>query len=252
MRSKAGDVGSSAFAQKFSSTVGENEHPVSQPHHAAHRSIGRNVGPILFEAAGRHRSEASRRLVWTLFADSDDRKRDFLWREDKSGRFYVLSRRAPEDRHSLFTVETKAFEPVLAPGDRLAFSLRANATVARPRGDTKRAGKRDDVVMAALKDVPKDARADRRKEIIQREGQAWLKRQGEAAGFDFKEGEVAVDSYEPVAIRNGPSGALRLSILEFDGMLTVGVPHRLLAKIASGFGRGKAFGLGLMLIKRSA
>ena len=109
------------------------------------------LAPILFDAAGRHRSEASRRLVWTLFADSEDRKRDFLWREDDAGRFYVLSSRPPEDRHHLFTVETKAFEPALTPGDKLVFSLRGNPTVARPRGDTKRAGKRDDVVMAALK-----------------------------------------------------------------------------------------------------
>ena len=49
------------------------------------------LAPILFDAAGRHRSEASRRLVWTLFADSEDRKRDFLWREDDARRFYVLS-----------------------------------------------------------------------------------------------------------------------------------------------------------------
>jgi CRISPR system Cascade subunit CasE len=210
------------------------------------------LAPVLFDAAGRHRSEASRRLVWTLFADSEDRRRDFLWREDKSGRFYVLSRRAPEDRHSLFTVETKAFEPVLAPGDRLAFSLRANATVARPRGDPKRGGKRDDVVMAALKDVPKEARADRRKEIIQQEGQAWLRRQGEAAGFEFDDSDVAVDGYEPLTIRGSAKDALRLSILEFEGTLTIRQPEMFLAKLASGFGRGKSFGFGLMLVRRSA
>jgi CRISPR system Cascade subunit CasE len=208
------------------------------------------LAPILFDAAGRHRSEASRRLVWTLFADSEDRKRDFLWREDAGGRFYVLSSRQPQDQHDLFTVETKAFEPALSPGDKLVFSLRANATIARPRGDTKRAGKRDDVVMAALKDVPKDERADRRKDLIQQEGLAWLRRQGPAAGFDFNEGGVAVDGYEPLTIRGGAKDALRLSVLEFDGMLTVREPDRFLAKLASGFGRGKSFGLGLMLLRR--
>ena len=77
------------------------------------------LAPILFDTAGRHRSEASRRLMWTLFADHPDRTRDFLWREDDARRFYVLSSRPPEDRHALFTVETKAFEPALAVGDRL-------------------------------------------------------------------------------------------------------------------------------------
>jgi hypothetical protein len=65
------------------------------------------LAPILFDAAGRHRSEASRRLVWTLFADREDRRRDFLWREDDAGRFYVLSSRPPDDRHQIFNVETK-------------------------------------------------------------------------------------------------------------------------------------------------
>jgi CRISPR system Cascade subunit CasE len=209
------------------------------------------LAPILFDAAGRHRSEASRRLVWTLFADSEDRKRDFLWREDHAGRFYVLSSRPPQDRHSLFAVETKAFEPVLSPGDTLVFSLRANATIARPRGDTKRAGKRDDVVMAALKDVQKDARADRRKGIIRQEGLAWLRRQGAAAGFDFDEGAISIDGYEPLTIRGGAAkDALRLSVIEFDGMLTVREADTFLAKLALGFGRGKAFGLGLMLLRR--
>jgi CRISPR system Cascade subunit CasE len=207
------------------------------------------LAPILFDTTGRHRSEASRRLVWTLFADREDRARDFLWREDDARRFYVLSSRPPEDRHQLFMVETKAFQPALSPGDRLVFSLRANATIGRPRGD-KRAGKRDDVVMAALNAIPKHERAERRKAIIRREGLAWLLRQGEAAGFDFDEGGIAVDGYEPLTIRNNAKNALRLSVIEFDGILTVREPDIFLAKLARGFGRGKAFGLGLMLLRR--
>jgi len=207
------------------------------------------LAPILFDTAGRHRSEASRRLVWTLFADREDRTRDFLWREDDARRFYVLSNRPPEDRHQLFTVETKAFEPALSPGDRLFFSLRANATIGRPRGD-KRAGKRDDVVMAALNAIPKHERAERRKEIIQSEGLSWLRCQGTAAGFDFDDSGIAVDGYEPLTIRHSAKNALRLSVIDFDGMLTVREPEIFLTKLARGFGRGKAFGLGLMLLRR--
>jgi CRISPR system Cascade subunit CasE len=207
------------------------------------------LAPILFDAAGRHRSEASRRLVWTLFADREDRRRDFLWREDDARRFYVLSTRPPEDRHQIFNVETKPFEPTLTPGDRLVFSLRANATIGRPRGDA-RTGKRDDVVMAVLKAIPKDERAEARNESIRHEGLAWLRRQGVAAGFDFDEGGVAVDGYEPLTIRGNGVSALRLSVIEFDGMLTVHQPDIFLAKVARGFGRGKAFGLGLMLLRR--
>jgi CRISPR system Cascade subunit CasE len=208
------------------------------------------LAPILFDAPGRHRSEASRRLVWTLFADRDDRTRDFLWREDDARRFYVLSSRPPEDRHDLFSVETKVFKPALSPGDRLVFSLRANATVARPRGDAERAGNRDDVVMAALKSVPRDQRAERRKDLIRSEGLAWLRRQATVAGFEFDDDGVAVDGYEQLTIRGTGNNAVRLSVIEFDGLLIVREPDIFLAKIVRGFGRGKAFGLGLMLVRR--
>jgi CRISPR system Cascade subunit CasE len=207
------------------------------------------LAPILFDSAGRHRSEASRRLVWTLFADSEDRKRDFLWREDRTRRLYILSARPPEDRHQIFNVETKRFEPTLTAGDRLVFSLRANATISRPRGDA-RAGKRDDVVMTVLRAIPKNDRSEARKKIIRHEGLVWLRRQGITAGFDFDEGDVSVDGYEPLTIRGNGRSSLRLSVIEFDGMLTVREPNLFISKVARGFGRGKAFGLGLMLLRR--
>lgn len=209
------------------------------------------LAPLLFEAAGRHRSEASRRLVWTLFADSEARERDFLWREDGQRQLYVLSQRRPHDRHNLFKLDTKSFEPALSPGDRLQFSLRANATVARARGAGARAGKRDDVIMAALDSVPRHDRAEARKELIRVEGLSWLRRQGLGAGFDFDDSAVIVDGYEPVTIRGAGRTALRLSVIEFEGILTVREPATFLRKVAAGFGRGKAFGLGLMLVRRA-
>jgi CRISPR system Cascade subunit CasE len=41
-----------------------------------------------------------------------------------------------------------------------------------------------------------------------------------------------------------------LSVIEFDGMLTVREPEIFITKVIRGFGRGKAFGLGLMLLRR--
>jgi CRISPR system Cascade subunit CasE len=77
-----------------------------------------------------------------------------------------------------------------------------------------------------------------------------LRRQGAAAGFDFDDGGVAVNGYEPLTIRGGANDALRLTVIEFDGILAIGEPGKFLAKVALGFGRGKAFGLGLMLVRR--
>ena len=41
------------------------------------------------------RTDAHHRLIWTLFADSPDRRRDFLWRDEGAGRFTILSHRPP-------------------------------------------------------------------------------------------------------------------------------------------------------------
>jgi len=215
------------------------------------------------------RVAAGHRVVWTLFGDAPDRTRDFLWREAEPGLYYFLSERAPEDRHGLFEIETpKPFAPVLATGDRLSFSLRANATVARGGGPGKR-GKPCDVVMDALYRVPKGERAEARTEAVDAAGRAWLEKQGAKSGFAIPlrpraaeaEGEddgegspgcaVSVMGYR--TLRLGRAGApARLGILDIEGVLEVCDPAAFVASIARGFGRAKAFGCGLMLIRRAS
>lgn len=56
--------------------------------------------------------------------------------------YYILSRQVPQTDSPLFEVETKAYEPKLVTGDRLAFKLRVNAVVTRNR-------KRHDIAMDA-------------------------------------------------------------------------------------------------------
>lgn len=189
---------------------------------------------------------AAHRLVWALFGDSPERRRDFLWRAKDRHGFLILSPRPPQDPHGLFHLETKLFAPVLRADQRLRFSLRANPVVAIPPERGER-GKRHDVVMHALRAVPPGQRAGARRAAIETAGRAWLDRQGERAGFRV-EGGVAIDGYEQLRIPRENAPAMRLSVLEFDGVLTVTDPDALLAAIARGFGRARAFGCGLMLI----
>ncbi|MBX6741041.1 MAG: type I-E CRISPR-associated protein Cas6/Cse3/CasE [Acetobacteraceae bacterium] len=200
------------------------------------------------EDAG-ERAAASHRLVWALFADGPERRRDFLWREEAPGRFLILSARPPEDIHRLFKLEMKPFAPALALGDRLGFALRANPVVARPVAPGQR-GRRHDVVMDALRDVPPGERAAARPEAVLGAGRAWLARQGLVHGFRL-EGEVAVDGYETVSIPRGEGPPARFGVLDFAGVLTVQDPPRFLAALTVGFGRARAFGCGLMLIRRA-
>ena len=111
-------------------------------------------------------TDAHHRLLWSAFAGDADASRDFLWRSEGNGRFFVLSHRRPADSPFFDPPEVKEFTPALAPGDRLDFILRANATRTRKTGEVTASGKErrkhDDVVMHAIRDLPKGQRAEAR------------------------------------------------------------------------------------------
>lgn len=218
---------------------------------------------LLVPANDSGRAGAGHKLVWTLFADHADRDRDFLWRESRPGEFFILSRRTPEDRHGLFELDPpKSFAPLLKMGDRLRFSLRANATIARPAVKGVR-GKRSDVVMHALHNTPHAARATERARKVSEAGLSWLAKQGNTSGFRLPglpnadvehddtvdSGPVRITSYRTLRVEHrGP--VAKLGVLDFEGVLEVTNSSRFLDALQQGFGRAKAFGCGLMLIRR--
>lgn len=192
------------------------------------------------------RTDANHRLLWSAFAGDPDATRDFLWRADGKGAFVVLSHRPPNPSPLFEPPDIRAFTPDLRAGDRLAFVLRANATRQR-----KGIG-RVDVVMDALHAVPKEQRAEVRMRVAQEAGQAWLQGQGARAGFTVD--AVTVADYAVLALPGQGArrkGQPQFGILEMSGTLTVTDPPALLAKLAQGFGRARAFGCGLMLIRRA-
>lgn len=225
-----------------------------------HPSIAAMARQLLPEGSG-ERAYAAHQLVWSLFAGDEARKRDFLFREVDPAlagnytrpAFMVLSAQRPSSDHPFLDVETKPFEPVLRKGQRLWFSLRANPV----RQATHQAEhKRRDVVMHALYDLPPEERATARPLAIQQAGLAWLEGQGERNGFrlptpeDEDQPTLRIDGYEQLRIpRLGRKGVV--SVLEFDGELEVTNPEAFLSRLAAGFGRARAFGCGLMLIRRA-
>jgi CRISPR system Cascade subunit CasE len=211
-----------------------------------------------------NRVATAHRLVWTLFSDGPDRERDFLWREASPGEFYFLSDRAPNDVHGMFDVDPpKEFLPDLEAGQRLHFVLRANATVAKtseafrtavrdPALKARRKAVRHDVVMNAIKDLSGPDRAAARREAVQRAGADWLSKKLQASGAEAVSDTIVVDGYSvlrPARARN--SGGMSIGILDFTGSLVVRDPSAFLDTVSQGFGRAKAFGCGLMLIKRA-
>ena len=207
------------------------------------------LASVLVPEDGSARVAATHHLVWSLFAGDADRKRDFLWREERPGHFLILSPDRPGDGGGLCTVESKEFAPALSAGDRLGFSLRANAVVSRGEPGSGR-GKRHDVVMDVLRHHPKGERASHRLGLVTEAGAAWLARQGERHGFAL-EGQLACDGYEAIRVLRGRGEKpLTFSQIDFAGVLSVTDPARFIAAIGHGFGRARAFGCGLMLIRR--
>lgn len=205
----------------------------------------RALAPLLAPHDAGARRSAQHNLLWSVFSDGPDRRRDFLWREERDGSFLTLSERPPTQTELFEMHRVQEFAPVLAVGNRLEFQLRCNAT------RTKADGQRVDVVMDALRSVPSDARAAARMRLADSEGRAWLERQGEKAGFRVVSAGAADYSTEVLAGYHGPrKGQRQFGILDLFGQIEVVEPALVLQQLAKGFGRAKAFGCGLMLVRR--
>ncbi|MDO5647521.1 type I-E CRISPR-associated protein Cas6/Cse3/CasE [Paracoccus sp. (in: a-proteobacteria)] len=192
------------------------------------------------------RHDAHHRLIWSAFAGDPEADRDFLWRAEGDGRFLVLSPRPPQHSPLFDPPDIRDFAPDLRAGDRLRFVLRANATRA------KKGVGRVDVVMDALHSVPRGERAAQRMALAQTAAQDWLTDQGDRHGFTLN--DLAVDDYSVTALpshRGRRKGQPQFGILDMTGVLTVTDPAAFVARLAAGFGRAKAFGCGLMLIRRA-
>lgn len=202
--------------------------------------------PLLLPQDSAARRAAQHNLLWSVFADGPARRRDFLWREERDGSFLTLSARPPVQTDLFQPHQVRDFAPALAPGDRLAFQLRCNAT------RTRRDGARVDVVMDALHTIALGHRAPERMRLATQEGAAWLGRQGERAGFRVIEAEAADYITEVLAGHRGPrKGQPQFGILDLTGRIEITDPGAFLTQLPLGFGRARAFGCGLMLIRRA-
>jgi CRISPR system Cascade subunit CasE len=60
-----------------------------------------------------------------------------------------------------------------------------------------------------------------------------------------------VDGYDQLELPRRRPDAIKIGVLEFEGLLRVTSVEAFLAALARGFGHAKAFGCGLMLIRRA-
>ena len=123
----------------------------------------------------------------------------------------------------------KSFDLDLAPGQVLAFRLRANPTARRTFDDKKR----------------RVGIYDEQEQI------AWLKRKGELGGFRIVSARTGGQEDVGGKIkRDEETHTLKLAAVQFDGLLQVTDPDRLRETVGRGVGSGKGLGFGLLSLAR--
>ena len=191
--------------------------------------------------------------VWKLFADHQDRKRDFLYRVDKQGIkpvIYTVSLREPEQT-DFWQVESKEYAPKLQSGTGLAFMLRVNPIVSRKNASGKQC--RHDVVMDMKTEFrKKELRADipSTAYLSQQAGWNWLSCRAEQYGFTVEQEQVRADSYTRSKFTRKGGRRIQFSTLDFSGSLMVSDPVLFNQALFAGIGPAKGFGCGLMLVRR--
>lgn len=194
---------------------------------------------------------SSHQLLWTLFKDAE--RREFLFREEMGAggkpEYFVLSTRRPETDGRVLSVQSKPFQPKLVSGQRLGYKLRVNPTVCITDSEGK--SKRHDVLMHAKKQLSNAATTPEALSLImQQAAHGWI-----ADERRLKSWGVQLDalpelmSYTQHRSKKRTGQQVQFSSVDFQGVLTVKEPDVFLSQYVKGFGRAKALGCGLMLIR---
>ena len=205
--------------------------------------------------------------LWRFFPAPPGTARDFVFRrQDVEGlpRFYVVSQRRPASVTGAWEVQSRDYRPQIPAGSHLRFELRANPVISRSSGG---GAKRHDVVMdaklrlLAARGLPNweawrpdrttvDGLPDPRPplyELVHQTCADWLSRRAVRHGFSLDESSVNAAAYQQ---HLGKHGHLHFSTVDLAGELTVTDSGLFAAALVTGIGRAKAFGCGLLLVRR--
>lgn len=186
------------------------------------------------------------RQLWRLFPGqekearrrSDERRHGFLFRVEEShsgraARLLVQSHQAPEIAQGLVMLGSREFRPQPSAGQRLAFLLTANPIKT--------------ILDAQRNDKPGKKSEKCRVPLIREDDQcAWLARK--LAGAAQVEAVMA-QPRPPLYFRKGNRGG-KLGGVTYAGVLRVTNCGNLVSLLENGIGPAKAFGCGLLLVRR--
>lgn len=186
------------------------------------------------------------RQLWRLFpgeeretrATGEQARQGFLFRIEEQGtgrpvRLLVQSRLVPVRADGLQLLGSREIQPMPSTGQRLAFVITANPV--KTITDTQRNAK-------------PDKQSDKcRVPLIKEDGQRqWLARKLSSAAT-LESAEIL--PHAPLYFRKGKHGG-KLVTCTFEGVLRVEMPEQLASLLENGVGPAKAFGCGLLLVRR--
>ncbi|MBC7945437.1 MAG: type I-E CRISPR-associated protein Cas6/Cse3/CasE [Burkholderiales bacterium] len=249
---------------------------------------GLNRGELLRLAGGDAYFDHA--LVWRLFpGDGAARDFVFRAIRNGAGwpEFFVVSQREPAPVLGLLMVETKLYEPKLGAGDRVQFSLRANPTqvsvqtipedalasynakrsmIGKPSQGRRRKRIFHDVLMDAKKRmghplpiIAPRAERDACEKSADEAVRNWFLQRAQKWGLSICQRENLSSTLpEPTLDWSGyrqhrplhRGRAIQFSSVDYEGYAEVIDPDKLTKALTTGIGRAKAFGCGLLLVRR--
>ena len=194
-----------------------------------------------------HNSYREHQKLWKFFDDDPNARRDFLFYRDKNV-YYVVSKRLPRAFDDLWIIDgSKNYNPFLEAGQKLSFKSRFNPIVTKDK-------RRIDVVtykkmQMGYRSLPQSKRPDLN--YLTTEACAeWLKKRSGHHGFSFNSSEIIIHSYQKNRAWKKDQKSITYYSADVDGILTIVDVDKFKNTLFKGIGKGRAFGCGLMLIKR--
>lgn len=189
------------------------------------------------------KKDAGHALIWSLFSDDPQKERDFLFRETRDGHFLIISKNPPQFDEEIWEIKTKPYQPSVQNGQRFGFALRINPTKAiKIEGSEK--SKRTDVLMHAKKQNGGTLSIEEREEICLE----WLAQKLAREGAKLEKEFSQILQYSQVKLEHKSKNAT-IAKIDVEGVLEITDCNLFQNALLNGIGHGKAFGLGLLLLR---
>ena len=193
-------------------------------------------------------------LVWSLFGDRGG-ERHFLYRmtgATAAAPILIASDEVPQDKHQLWDLEVKSLRllDIMAAGDPIEWSIRVNATVRSKAGTTRETSASHCIVDRALRQGVTGTSMEVAAKVVP----TWLAARLAKAGLDARAGDMVVQAYDKRRFGCRPGGRLPPVVIATTDVVGSGVVRDADAvrnALREGIGRARAYGCGLLLIRRS-